>query len=222
MTLFTIIIGLAALIYAFWTDLLGDGLHTPTRAAVALGIGIACVLGGIGVAHAADFEASIGKSANTVNMAYSIGATGLVSPSLRWRAGFAALGTPAYNHWVSPEDAADDIQAGAGPGPYYWANSSNNKGLYATLAPEIHRGRWTFSVEGGLFAYRPSFQQDVSVGASADHPPARINFGPVLGASVGYGKTSVVLQFHNVTEYWDWESGTPSSKIFTLSLRRIF
>ena len=62
MTLITIIIGLALLIYAFWTDLHGDGLHTPTKAALALGIGIACVLGGIGAAHASpDFEASIGK-----------------------------------------------------------------------------------------------------------------------------------------------------------------
>lgn len=173
-------------------------------------------------AHAVDFEASIGKSSNTTNMAYSLGMTGLVSDNLRWRAGYAVLGTPSYNHLVSPEDAADDIQAGAGPGPYYWANSSNNKGLYATLAPEMHRGDWTFSVEGGLFAYRPSFQQDVAVGASPDHPPARINFGPIFGASIGYGETSLVLQFHNVTEYWDWESGTPSSKIFTLSLRRIF
>lgn len=48
------------------------------------------------------FEASIGRSSGMTNGAYSLGVTGLVTDTLRWRAGYASLGTPAYNTLATP------------------------------------------------------------------------------------------------------------------------
>lgn len=43
----TIIIGLICLLYAVWVDLHSDDFKSPTRACVALGVGIAVVVCGI-------------------------------------------------------------------------------------------------------------------------------------------------------------------------------
>ena len=174
------------------------------------------------IASAVDFEAAVGHSTGMMNYAYSLGVTGLVTDNLRWRAGFASLGKPSYNHLVSPADAADDILAGDGPGPYYWAAQPNDRELYFTLAPEMHRGEWIFSLEGGVGIYRPAFQQDLSIGSRPDPLQSRINLSPIFGFSVGYQKTSVVLQMQNITEYMDWEGNTPNHTITTLFLRRMF
>ena len=58
----SIVIGLIALLYAFWVDVHSDGDRSPTRAAVALGAGLAIVLAGITLAHAADFTFDEPKS----------------------------------------------------------------------------------------------------------------------------------------------------------------
>ncbi len=62
MLITSIVIGLIALLYAFWVDVHSDGDRSPTRACVALGVGLAVVLAGIVSAHAEDFTFDPPKS----------------------------------------------------------------------------------------------------------------------------------------------------------------
>lgn len=224
----TIFLGLACLIYAFVTDLRGDGLHTPIRSAVALGIGLAIVLAGIGAAHAAEVEASIGASNGMSSSAYSLGITGMISDNLRWRTGFASLGSPTYNRTSSAMASWDDIKAGEGAGPYNWMASKQDQELYATLAPEWHAGNYIFSVEGGLALYRPAVMLDLSAGQSANSAP---KISPVFGVSVGYEKTSLVLSVQRFTTFIEHDMLIPngvadgptgSEMVGTISIRQRF
>ncbi len=171
---------------------------------------------------AVDFEASIGRSSGTNNKAYSLGLTGLVNDHLRWRAGYASLGTPSYDTLASPSAAADDIAAGEGPGPYYWTASKQDQELYATLAPEFHSGKWIFSVEGGLSFYKPIRHQDISVGATGENASWSPTIGPILGASIGYGKTSFVFSVQQMQVVGDNDNNFFKTRISTISLRQRF
>lgn len=173
-------------------------------------------------AHAADFEASLGKSANTVNMAYSLGITGLLSDNLRWRAGYANLGKQQFERAAVPSAAADDIAAGEGPGPYTWTAAQNETELYATLAPEMHRGNWIFSIEGGLGVYKPIWNQDLMAGASVDPHSTPIALTPILGASIGYGKTSLVFSYQRIKTAGDNDSMMFRQTQEILSIRQRF
>ncbi len=221
MTITTIIIGLACLVYAFVVDLRGDGLRTPARAAIALGLGLAIVLGGIGAAHAAEFEASIGKTVGMNNQAYSFGFTGVVHDGLRWRTGYANLGAPSYTNnsaWTTP----DDILEGAGPGPFMLQSPKNDTELYFTLAPEIYRGNWTFSVEGGFGIYRPNSLEDLPP-SQANPDKTSLAFTPIIGASIGYGKTSIVVSMQHMMTRADVDSGPAfSNRQITTSIRYRF
>jgi len=170
----------------------------------------------------AQFEASFGKSTNTTNMAYSLGLTGMVSDNLRWRAGFASLGTPAYNRLATPFAAADDIDAGEGAGPYYWTASQQQQELYATVAPEWKVGSFTISVEGGLTFYKPTRHQDISVGANGENSSWSPTVSPIIGASIGYGKTSLVFQIQQHVTVGDNDGGFFPQEVSTVSLRHIF
>ena len=168
------------------------------------------------------FEASIGRSSGMTNGAYSLGITGLVTDTLRWRAGYASLGTPAYNTLATPSDSSDDIAYGEGPGPYYWTASRVDQELFATLAPEIHRGNWIFSAEGGLSFYRPQRHQDVSIGATPENDSWSPTVGPIIGASIGYGNTSLVLLMQQIQVIGDNDNGLFKTRISTLSIRNRF
>ena len=219
----TILIGLSTLLYAIAVDLRSDNeSRPPARASIALGVGIACVLGGITVARAADFEASIGKTSGTVGPSYSVGLTGIVRDNLRWRSGVSVIGAPSVTRTGTASDYADDIQAGEGSGPYTWTPGQTNKELYATIAPEIHRGNWTFSVEGGLGIYRPVWNQDLMPGASTDTHSTPLAITPIIGASVGWGKTSLVFSYQRMKTAGDNDSMRYSQTQETISVRERF
>jgi hypothetical protein len=156
------------------------------------------------------------------NMAYSLGLTGLVKPGLRWRAGFASLGTPSYNRLATPVAEADDIAAGEGAGPYYWTASQQQYELYATVSPEWHFGSYVLSVEGGLSLYKPPRHQDISVGSTGENASWNPTVSPIIAASVGYGKTSLVFQIQQHVTVGDNDGGFFPQKIITISLRQRF
>lgn len=167
------------------------------------------------------FEISAGRSSGMNNMAYSLGLTGLVKPGLRWRAGFASLGTPSYTNnsaWTTP----DDIAEGAGPGPFSLQSPKNDTEIYATIAPEIHRGNWTFSVEGGVGLYRPNSLEDMAP-STVNPDKTSLALTPIAGVSVGYGRTSLVLSMQHMMTRADVDSGPAiSNKQVTLSIRHQF
>jgi hypothetical protein len=183
---------------------------------------LAVLLFGMIPAHAEDFEASIGTTSGNNGASYSIGITGLVTDNLRWRAGYASLGTPSYNRLASPDAAADDIAAGEGAGPYYWTASQVDQELYATIAPEYHSGNWTFSVECGLTFYRPTRHQDIAYGSIGDGAKYSPTISPIIGASVDYGKTSLVFQIQQHVTVGDNEGGFFPQKVSTISIRKRF
>ncbi len=171
---------------------------------------------------AADFEASIGQSSGMNNHAYSFGLTGLVRDNLRWRAGFASLGAPSYNRLATPFAAADDIAAGEGAGPYYWTASQQQYELYAMVAPEWHFGSYVLSVEGGLSFYKPTRHQDISVGSTGENASWSPTASPIIGASIEYGKTSLVFQIQQHVTVGDNDGGFFPQKVSTLSIRQRF
>ena len=218
----SIVIGIICLIYAFVTDMRGDGLHTPTKAAIALGIGIACVLGGITGARGAEFEASIGQTSGNNGASYMVGLTGMAHPGLRYHVGLAELGHPSYQAYSTTAGAADDIPAGEGNGPYYLHRSSfEYRELYATIAPEWYSGKWTFAIEAGAGIYRPISFSDLPVGTPTDSYGLAVT--PIIGASIGYGKTSLVLTAQQIRSHTDLDYGPQiSGNQITLSVRQRF
>ncbi len=172
-------------------------------------------------AQASDLDLSIGKSTNSRNMSYSVGISGSIFGQ-RVRFGYADLGAPRINRLVKPNAYADDVSAGRGPGPYYWIDPVRIKELYLTVDPIIYRGRFDYSMELGIAAYHPMWQQDLN--ASEGIPPhgLRTNITPIFGLVIGSGNTDVVLSVQDITEWGDWEHGTPRSLMGNISIRKRF
>lgn len=173
-------------------------------------------------AHAADMELSFGQTSGTNGASYSLGMTGLVRDGLRWRVGYANLGTPSYNRAATPLAAQDDIAAGEGAGPYTWTGTKADQELYATVAPEWRFGSYVLSVEGGLGIYQPQWHQDLNAVTSGDPHTSRINFTPIVAVSVGYGKTSLVLQTQRYSTYGDNDNGLFPQTVTTILIRQRF
>ena len=175
-------------------------------------------------ALAADFEIAGGKTANTINNAYSIGLTGKASDTWRWRVGYANLGAPKINLLASPDSAADDIEAGKGTSPYYWIQPVDIKEWYATIAKEWYNKNWTYSIGGGIGRYKPMQQEDRHIGDNSmpNLGGSRINYTPIIELSVSYGKTTMTISYQTITEYGDWEDDTPKSATITTWIRYRF
>lgn len=174
----------------------------------------------VSAAHAADFEMGLGSGTDT-NGTLSIGFTGLMSDKLRWRLGSEFWNTK-FNRIATPFAAADDIAAGEGNGPYIWSGSQFNKELYATLAPEWQLGKYVVSVEGGLTFYKPIRHQDIAVGTSGENASWNPTVSPIIGFSVGYGKTSIVFQIQQHVTVGDNEGGFFPQIVSGFSIRERF
>lgn len=175
-------------------------------------------------AHAYDFEVSVGKTHDTHELSYSLGVVGEIYGQ-EVRAGYANLGTNNMGSPVAPEDYADDQMANWGTPPCHWLAQKERKELYLTVDPVVYRGTYIWQIELGAAAYHPQWQQDICVNAANEPAHAYGNpwgISPIFGLVVGDGKTSVALQFQNITERGDWENGNPSSSVFNLSIRRKF
>lgn len=174
-------------------------------------------------AQALDFEASLGKSGNSSGPAYSIGVTGLIAEGWRFHAGWANLGTQNLDVNTATEVSGyDEIMAGRYSPPLHWIKTRPVKELFVTVDPEWKIGQLTYALEVGVAAYHPMMQEDLAVGEAAPAEDGRINYTGILGASIGYGNTSVVISRQLITEYRDWLNGSPSSKMVTLSIRQRF
>lgn len=136
------------------------------------------------ISHAVDFEMAAGETSfheqhmgiwyqggfpATISLhsqSLSLGATDYVLPWLRWHAGYTYLGSASSNAQAVGSDAAymkwgpNAVNHGYNAGQ--WHGSGNVNLLYATLAPEIRRGDWTFSIEGGVTAYKPMWTEQVT------------------------------------------------------------
>lgn len=210
-------------------------------AAIELAIGSA-------VAHAADFEASVGESVfqrqpdsvwyqdpfqhqlNMRSTAWSLGLTGMATSNLRWRSGYAYLGHVSSDSVDTPYDSiyrrwgAQSAQHG----PMASCQGSGDiQELYATIASEMHHGKWTFSVEGGAAIYRASWQVNAyiigdqnNIGVMSHQPNLRIT--PMIGASIGYSDTSLALSLQNVRAEGDQYPGVYAGPVATVSVRQKF
>lgn len=173
--------------------------------------------------HAAELELSVGHTANATNEAYSIGLTGMLLDSWRWRAGWATLGTPYLNLEATQNSMADELAAGKGNYPLHWMQPRRVKEVYVTIAPEWRISSLVYSLEVGVAAYHPQLQEDLR--AREAPPPEtehRTNYTEVFGASIGYKSTAIALTYQTITGYRDWEQTTPSSSTATVWLRQRF
>jgi hypothetical protein len=179
---------------------------------------VSLLIGYVVSANAVYFEVRGGKTLHTTNQAYSIGITGKISDSLRLSAGYANLGAPSVDLLASADSAADDISAGKGTAPYYWIKPVDTKEVYVTLAKEWYYDAWAYSLGGGVGVYHPMQQEDRHAGDNSmpDLGGKRTNYTPIIEISVGYGNTSLVFTHQTITEYGDWEDGTPSSSTNTV------
>jgi hypothetical protein len=199
----------------------------------------------IDYALGAEFEMSVGKSTFQVqrdgtwyqqpfqheidltSSAWAIGMTGKLSDSIRWRAGYAYLGTVSSNAQAVTSDAAYakyGANAGLYSPMYTWIGTGQVREVYATIAPELHRGLWTYSFEAGYAIYYPTWHERIYEGWGiypADHK-TRFEITPIIGFSIGYRKTSMVLSFQSVNAAGDEYPAVYKGVVKTLSMRQKF
>lgn len=173
-------------------------------------------------ANAANLEVSAGKTLDAKGMAWSIGATGMVTEHIRYHAGLASLGAADLNTSDTAISAQDEIDAHEAPGKRYWVEPTRTNELYATVAYEFEVFGFTVAPEFGLAAYKPMPQADILPGETLPPSDNRTNFTYVSGLSIGRGNVSLIITRQNISEYVDWTEGWPKSMTVTTSLRYKF
>ena len=199
-----------------------------------LGLGVVC-------AQAVELEVGIGesqfqKSAPSTwwqngmpnqfdlrSTSLSIGATGYAIPAVRYHAGYQYLGhvhSDSLATWngYDPVSSTNRLTRCVGDG--------DTQEIYATLAPELQSGNWTFAIEGGFGLYRTEFENDANlypvgpVGRMVHSPELSVT--PIFGGSIGYGKTSLVLTWQSVGAHGDQYPSIAAGPVINISLRERF
>jgi hypothetical protein len=109
----------------------------------------------------------------------------------------------AVTHCSCTSDANYNFEAHAivnKAGPYWQFNGSGTQqGIALTIEPYLRYQGWTFGVEGGLFPYRPDWNETVFIDGQqiGINTPHKVQFGKVVGASVERGNLGVSYR-----HYW--------------------
>ena len=122
---------------------------------------------------------------------------------------YVFLGRVASDCWCTPVDALYNTQTkqiapSAIPLARY-TGSGNAQGIALTVEPYLKRGAWRFGVEGGLFPYRPQWDETVSNWATTPgatpitihaHTSNALRLGAVVGISVERGSFGMSLRHY--------------------------
>ena len=177
---------------------------------------------------AADVEMSVGYTqfgkqengywyqdgfAHTLNMSSpsaSIGVTDTFYDRYHYHAGYKYLGHVSTTAQCMGSDALYAVYQKTGQNPLklgtFTGDGSVNE-LYFTAGPEFHFGQYTLGFEAGLTLYRPTWTeqgvgfQKVPNGPLYDHTwnfTPKIMTGGLLGVSLGYGRTDIVLSVQDI------------------------
>ncbi|MBB3004347.1 hypothetical protein FHX57_006729 [Paraburkholderia tropica] len=135
-----------------------------------------------------------------------------------WHADYVSLGHVSSQCECTPDDANYSTQthslvANQNPVPNAnFVGNGNAQGIELTLEPYVLYRGWRFGLEGGIFPYRPSWdetiygwQGDMSVAPKTltAHTPRSIQLGEVVGLNVGRGPLTVALQHYFLPTRFD-------------------
>lgn len=189
-------------------------------------------------AHAWQFEAGVGRTSysvqpdgtwyqaglphnlNTHSVAFTAGVTGELWRGSRfglaWHAGYVFLGNASATcdctEWDRDYSIAQRRQITPGAPHAQFNGHGNMQGVAVTLEPYAHYGAWRLGVEGGVFAFRPQWDEVVHAdmeGTVILHTPNRLKFGPVVGVSVSRGAFTIGYR-----HYWlptNYSNASPPS-----------
>ena len=174
----------------------------------------------ISSAHAIEFEASIGQSFyghqpsgtwwvadqppefHLQGDAFTLGITGKLD-RYRLRAGYIDMGTASSAAVAMSYDGPANPAITPTTWPVsHWYGSGWVQGIYLTVAPEFDYVGFTFAPEIGLMAFQPHFQMTIPDWRPCGTCPAqflqvthdaRPQRGGMVGFSVGYGRTSLLI-----------------------------
>jgi hypothetical protein len=134
-----------------------------------------------------------------------------------WHVDYVSLGHVSSQCECTPDDAdynthTHQLQMSHPVPNANFVGNGNAQGIAFTLEPYFRYSGWRFGLEGGAFAYRPSWdmtiynwQGDTSVPAQTltANTPHAIQLGAVVGISVGRGPLSVTLQHYILPTKFD-------------------
>lgn len=162
-------------------------------------------------------EHSLGLSAPVL----SAGLTGPIytreSWGVDWHVNYVSLGhvssqcecTPMDQNYSVPQHKILNLYAVENAN---FVGNGNAQGVSLTLEPYVRYRDWRFGAEGGLFVYRPDWNETIYNWApgpgvaqstiEADTPHA-LQIGKVLGVSVGRGNLSIAYQHYFLPTKYD-------------------
>lgn len=154
---------------------------------------------------------------------FSIGATGPISQrgswGIDWHVDYVNLGHVSSQCECTPADQNYDAvhhrlitPLPDNVGNANFVGNGNAQGIALTLEPHLNYQHWRLGVEGGLFPYRPSWNETIYDWAPGPGIPAAtitantphgIQLGWVVGFNVGRGPLSVSLQHYFLPNRFD-------------------
>jgi hypothetical protein len=145
---------------------------------------------------------------------WSLGLTGPIyrtaSWGVDWHVDYVNLGNASSDCTCTPVDANYDVANHRklnlydAPDAHYHGNG-RAQGIALTLEPYVLYRGWRVGVEGGLFPYRPAWEEDVTGWSwTAAAPvqnvhlgtPHAVQWGKVVGASIGRGPFRVAYKHY--------------------------
>jgi hypothetical protein len=171
-----------------------------------------------GVWYQEGMQHDLGLSAPVLSAGFTGPLWARESWGVDWHVDYVSLGHVSSQCECTPDDANYNTHTHslvANPHQVPDANfvgNGNAQGIAFTLEPYFRYSGWRFGLEGGAFAYRPSWdmtiynwQGDTSVPAQTltANTPHAIQLGAVVGISVGRGPLSVTLQHYVLPTKFD-------------------
>ena len=183
-----------------------------------------------GVWYQNGFAHSLGLNSPSL----SIGATGYATDWMRWHAGYTYLGQASSTAIAVSSDAIY-AKYGGNSAKYWpvshWNGSGDVNLLYATLAPEYKSGDFTFAIEAGFTAYKPTWAVNspdwipCATCATQNITPTHhgvIQLGETIGFSLKYGDTSIVFSRYTISASGDQWPAIYTGHTDNLSIRHQF
>ena len=118
------------------------------------------------------------------------------------------LGNAQSDCWCTTNDSdysPNTKQTAPGALTAHFVGHGNATGLALTIEPYLKRGAWRYGVEGGVFPFRPQWDEEVSHWANSPgmtpvtlyaHTTNRLRLGFLVGASVERGNFGLSLRHY--------------------------